>query len=455
MAPSDPPRIIEPGSELPSSPRLAGASSFRNAPSPLSAGVSTLVGSAADGAFAVSEPRAARRLENNANSSSRDQRRAARFGRRSALWRASLLPRLRKCGRTPIGSGVEIRHGEHGAGFGGVVTCGSVWACPCCSGKILAHRQDEIRGAVAAHLADPASGRQLAMATLTIRHRKGDPLVVLWNAVSKAWAAVTSGKVWQRERDAHGLTGWLRVVEVTQGEHGWHVHVHALLFLDRADTSAGQLTPGDLDVWQRAIVGRWARAVERLGLHAPLPRAQDLHLIQGDADPLAGYFTKAADNGIAQAVALEFTRSAGKTGRTIGSRSPWGILDGVMERDLDDLRLWHEYEKGSRGRRQITWSRGLRDALGLAPEQADDEVAEGQDRTPLCQIDGDSWRRTTWSTPALLPVMLDTAEALVERHGAAVGAFELVRWLGTMGVVAWLPYQTRDPDPPPQPQRSP
>lgn len=306
------------------------------------------------------------------------------MNRRSQLWRVSNVKGIRKCGRTPIGA-VTVRHGEHGAGFGGVATCGSVWACPVCSAKILHTRQEDVRAAVAAHLADPALGRQLAMATLTIRHRAGDPLQTLWNAVSKAWAAVTSGKVWQAERDRYGLAGWLRVVEVTEGRNGWHVHVHALLFLDRADTPAGQVTPREIDAWTGSMFGRWSRAVQRLDLAAPLPRAQDVHLVHGEAEPLAAYFTKATDLGIAQAVALEFTRSATKTSRSSSSRSPWGILDGVMTGDIDELSRWHEYERASRGRRQMTWSRGLRDRLELAPEISDEEAAQPLDSGPLCQ----------------------------------------------------------------------
>jgi hypothetical protein len=304
------------------------------------------------------------------------------------LWRVSLLNSIRKCGRTPIGSGVTIKHGEHGAGFGGVATCGSVWSCPVCSSKVLAHRQDEVRAAIAAHLGDRAAGKQLAMATFTIRHSRADSAATLWNAVSKAWAAVTSGKVWQRERESYGLSGWLRVVEVTHGDHGWHVHVHALLFLDRAD-GAGQVTSGELAAWHGPMIGRWTRAVERLGLAAPLPRSQHLKLIEGDGDPLAAYFTKATDAhpgvGIAQGVAMEFTRSASKDARRGSSRTPWSILDGVVAGDHDDLVLWHEYEKASRGRRQMTWSRGLRDDLDLSPEISDEDVAAEDRSGPLCQ----------------------------------------------------------------------
>lgn len=311
----------------------------------------------------------------------------------------SALNGVRKCGRTPIGA-VTVRHGEHGASFGGVATCGSVWSCPVCSAKILRTRQEEVRAAVAAHLGDPALGRQLAMATFTIRHRKSDPLSALWNAVSRAWAAVTSGKLWQGERDRYGLAGWLRVVEVTEGRHGWHVHVHALLFLDRADTPAGLLTPRELDAWAGSMFGRWSRAVQRLGLAAPLPRAQEVHLVQGDAEPLAAYFTKATDLGVAQAVAVEFTRSASKSGRAATSRTAWGILDGVMSGDVEELRRWHEYERASRGRRQMTWSRGLRDRLDLSPELSDDEAAAAEDSGPLCQLDrGHRLDRRLWADP--------------------------------------------------------
>ena len=353
------------------------------------------------------EGRAATRLENYANSSSPQRsRRTERHLRRQALWHSSSLSRVRKCGRTTLGTGVQIRHRDGiGAGFSGLATCGSVWVCPCCSARILAHRQDEVRAAIAAYMTDAPGGRQLAMLTLTMRHRKGQPLRELWDSLGYAWASVTSGKGWQTSKAKYGLEGWLRVVELTHGANGWHVHVHALLFVDGGDRPA--LTAADTRSWRSELTGRWSRALERRGLSPALERAQELHLVTGRAEPLADYFTKQADTGTASrgassgiggnadpdeahAIAQEFTRSAGKASRAAsGGRSTWRILDGVIAGDSPDTRLWHEYEKASRGRRQMTWSKGLRDQLGLNDDRTDESIADeeiGDRSEALCQV---------------------------------------------------------------------
>ena len=83
------------------------------------------------------------------------------------------LDRLRACGHTAVdGSGVMVRMtpGSSGsscrAGFAGLATCGSVWACPVCAAKVAAERAGEL-GAVLTAAGE--AGHQVAMVTLTVR----------------------------------------------------------------------------------------------------------------------------------------------------------------------------------------------------------------------------------------------------------------------------------------------
>uniref|UniRef100_UPI0037CA0D74 hypothetical protein n=1 Tax=Ornithinimicrobium sufpigmenti TaxID=2508882 RepID=UPI0037CA0D74 len=62
---------------------------------------------------------------------------------------------------------------------------------------------------------------------------------------------------------------------------------------------------------------------------------------------------------------------------------------GVVRDDVDpaefeavmaeDRAIWGEWERSSHGRRQITWSGGFRDLLGLGAERTDEELAEDDD----------------------------------------------------------------------------
>ena len=314
-------------------------------------------------------------LENIANNSSpnrakrRSDLRKRRYLGRSILWQESNLKRVRDCGRVAVtpGGSVAVRLRAGVAGFAGLATCGSVWADPVCNAKIMARRALEIGAAVELW---QAQGGRVGFVTLTMRHRKGQSLLTLWDALSRAWGRVTSGKGWVRDRDAFGVAGWLRVVEVTYGKNGWHVHVHALAFLDSA------LMEPDVAGLHRSMFARWSAGLAASGVGRPLLVGQDAKLLTGAADSdLARYFTKSVSGG--HRVGLEFTASQTKAVRSAhGTRAVWGLLDDVIDLgDADSLDLWHEWERSSKGRRQLTWSQGLRDRLGLTAEVSDEVIA--------------------------------------------------------------------------------
>ncbi len=309
-------------------------------------------------------------LENYANKCSPTAR-EARYIARGALWDQSTLPRCRKCGRVsrnPTGE-VGLRVSEGHAGYAGLVSCGSVWVCPVCSSKIMARRSLEIGAAVAS----AASERlPVAFCTLTMRHDRNDSLAKLWGGLAKGWRRSTSGKAWMNAKDAHGIEGYVRVVEVTHGRNGWHVHVHALLFAYGFDDRGG------LDRLMVPMWDRWSAGVQSVGLRAPLPVGSEWHVISGDLSgtALGDYLAKGA--GAAGAIGAELTQTQSKIARSVHSTSAhWQLLnDGPVNGEVHALPLWREWEKVSKGKRQIAWSRGLRERLGLVLEvKSDEEVA--------------------------------------------------------------------------------
>jgi hypothetical protein len=299
-----------------------------------------------------------------------------------------------------------------------VVTCGSVWAEPVCNAKIMARRAVEIGAAIALW---QAQGGQVAFLTFTMRHREGQALHGLWEALSGAWGLVTSGPPWVKAKERAGVAGWLRAVEVTHGRNGWHVHIHALVFLGSSATAA---TVAEL---HGRMFTRWAAALERRGLSA-LAVAQDARLIDGPADQhLADYFTKATDD--LHRLGLEFTATQTKGTRSaLGTRSTWALLDDLEDLgDADALDRWHEWERGSKGRKQLTWSRGLRELLGLRREHTDEEVAGEEAGTAddtMVIITPEGWK-TLCSNAVRLGELLDVAEdagllgvrRYLDRHG--------------------------------------
>ena len=303
------------------------------------------------------------------------------------------------------GGGVAVRSRGGLAGYAGLATCGSVWADPVCNSKVMARRAVEIGAAVATW---QAQGGAVAFATLTMRHTKGQALPALWDALSGAWGKVTSGSQWIKDKRRYGVAGWLRVVEVTHGVNGWHVHVHCVLFLE------GKQTDRLVKQLHARMVARWSRRLVDLGFMAPLAVGQEAHLVKdaGDND-LARYLTKATDS--ARRIGLEVTQTQSKTLRGAHkTRSPWELLDDVENLGLaESLGLWHEWERGSKGRKQMTWSKGMRDLVGLVVEKSDEDVAaeeHGSGADDLVLIDAAGWKRLT-AVPVDLARLLVVTEA--------------------------------------------
>lgn len=341
-------------------------------------------------------------LDNYANNADTPpSARSHRWRRLRLLWRLSSLERVRKCGRVRHTPHVGLRLTGGRAGLAGLTSCGSVWACPRCNSRIMAVRALEVGAGVALWL---AQGGSMALLTVTARHHRGQRLAALWAGIAKAWRSVLDGNAGKAIRRDHGIAGIIKATEVTHGRrNGWHPHFHLLVFLDR---------PTDLTALHSRIFARWDRALVRLGFAAPLMVGQDIREVKDGAD-LACYLTKATDD--PRRLGLELTHSQGKLARSaLSTRTPWELLDDVEAGDADALDLWNEYELASKGKRQITWSRGLRDRLALLDaERSDDDIAAdevGTDADTLFWITADGWDQLIRNAE-LIPQLLDLTES--------------------------------------------
>lgn len=266
--------------------------------------------------------------------------------------------------------------GERVVGYKGLATCGSVWACPRCSAVIGARRAQEIRDGLSAW---QQSGGAVVLLTLTMRHHHGQALASLWKGLATAWRKLMSHRAWKQFKQAAGVKGVIRGVEVTHGEAGWHVHVHALVLLDPVESVRWQDVGGTPEfeahfaalASRQPVIRAWRDLLAGCGFDA-VADAQDMRpvAVEDARDHVANYLTKQTWD-----AADELARSASKRGRG-SSRTPMQLLhDFVSTGEADDLDLWHEWECGSRGQRQMTWSRGLKQALGI-DGASDQEVAE-------------------------------------------------------------------------------
>lgn len=322
------------------------------------------------------------------------------------------------------------------AGVAGTLTCGSVWVCPVCSDKITARRATELETGIGNWT---ATGGRLIFVTLTMRHHRGQALGELWSALSYAWNKVTSGRGWELDQSQYGIEvagktriPWVRAVEVTHGENGWHVHVHALLFV------RGEI---DADALGASMFQRWRDALTRRGLAAPLARSGGLDVREitdtehaAAADAMSGYFTKMTYDGTG-AAALEATRGQQKKGRA-GGRSPFQILESIVmhlddaddpaaqQRAEADVSLWREWERVSKGKRQLTWSKGCRELLRIGDEISDEEIAAEDMRTEesvsVCTMDAETYARVRRDLAGFLSMLEDEWTARPEADWQAV-----------------------------------
>jgi hypothetical protein len=256
--------------------------------------------------------------------------------------------------------------------------------CPVCNAKIMAKRAMEWGAMVAAWL---GQGHRVALMTFTMRHRAGQGLGMLWDSLSDAWGSVTAGNGWLGNKRDYRVAHVLRVVEVTHGRNGWHVHVHALVFVE------GEPNQSLMESLHGAMFGRWRASLLRSGLRAPLMRGQDVRIV--GTEWIADYLAKSTDR--ARAVGREVAWSQGKKARTaFGTVTQWDILDGVQQGDADALDWWREWERGSAGRRQVSYSRGMREYFRLLREESDEEIAAeelGSSADDVVVITEGGWRQ--------------------------------------------------------------
>lgn len=346
--------------------------------------------------------------------------RAQRIELRYQLWKVTRSRSLRNCGRAvrekSTGVGVHVA-GSGRAALTGLQSCSSIWSCPVCSAHIRQERASDIELGVTNWLG-ANEGHAVLMLTMTLRHRAGGSLSKSLDALMDAWRRTIRGAPWQRQKLALGIVGQVKAVEITHGENGWHPHLHLLVFLRH--------TPGDdgLAAFSDWLHDRWAKFLTSHARSFTPSRAHGVRVQRVNDGELGKYLVKVQDHaGTDRHVGMELARTDLKSGRRTGQRLPFEILADCAYGERADLDLWWQYEKATKGRRAIEWSRGLRELVGLGDERADEEITADDDQlsedTLLGTLEMDEWRAVT------------AARAI----GQLLAAAEADGWDGVLGVV--------------------
>lgn len=286
--------------------------------------------------------------------------------------------------------GISVyRTAESGkARFKGVTACGDVWACPSCAAKIAGERRHDLeRAMVSAHV----GGHHGYLLTLTFPHEAGMSLEDLNGRFSKALASFKNSRGYKGFMDDHGRIGQIKALEVKHGGNGWHPHVHELVFADKGLLEDVR----GLDRLKQA----WVKALLKQGL-GEQSKASDMleHALDfRGGDDAAAYIAKFGHDE-RWGISSEMTSGLKKisTDRN-GHHTPFELLELAGQGETWAADLYREYVAAMKGKRAITWTRGLRlNLLGETDEATDEALAALDDPKPeedfVGQIDLDRYQ---------------------------------------------------------------
>jgi hypothetical protein len=247
-------------------------------------------------------------------------------------------------------------HPQHqSASYGDLMRCGNVWCCPVCAAKVSEKRRGELETAIARHR---AAGGVVLLVSFTVAHGIGDDLPLLVRRFTAAERSMKRSGGYVRLKRRVGLVGTVRALEVTYGRaHGFHPHAHALYFV-AADI--------DVDGFTAELFRLWRHAAEGQGLTMN-GRGLDVRATVGAVGTYVAKWGAAA----------ELTNASAKRGRA-GGLTPWELLahfDATGETWARDR--FRDYAGAFKGRHQLSYSHGLKAALGLdsVVEKTDAELA--------------------------------------------------------------------------------
>ncbi len=258
------------------------------------------------------------------------------------------------------------------AHYSGLMTCGSVWHCPICAARISEQRRQELTRS----MLNWTGGN--FMVTYTASHKVTTPLRDILEAVVEGVRSFKSGRRFQEIKSLYGWVGSVKALEVTYGANGWHPHVHELVFATNA------LSEAELDRIEVELSTHWLGVLGRRGWVASTEHGLK---VSDDKFDLARYVSKFGhepkmtidDWKNKWSLAHEITKQVVKKSRTREGRTPMQLLADYLVDDFEAGEVWREYAKVFKGRKQLTWSNGMRKLLALGDEIPDEEIANEAD----------------------------------------------------------------------------
>jgi hypothetical protein len=276
-----------------------------------------------------------------------------------------------------------------------------------CAAKIGERRRCEVEQGISAAR---DRGWSVLLLTFTFSHGPLDALSGSLRRFMRAHASMAASRRYKRLMALYGAVGTIKALECSVGFNGWHPHRHVLLILD-APISALEVV-----ALEAALFALWSAAAGSVGLG--MDRRHGL-TVQSTWGAVGDYVAK-------WGIAAELTKP--KMGRG-AHLSPFQLLGlGADTGEAAAVSLFREYAEVFKGRRQLVWSDGLRDMLGVGPEKSDAELSQEETAVAvlLANLDLDHWRAV---------VHFDRAEHTRARLLTFAGAGDLIGLLDYVGLL--------------------
>lgn len=147
--------------------------------------------------------------------------------------------------------------------------CNHSWACPECTAKQMKKYSTRIAAAI-----DALAKKNYActMFTLTVFHTTRQSCEDTYFLLRKAWEIMDKQKTWRRKKkdgtyyvnsgiwsqfhNEFKFTHHVKTLEVTYGKHGWHPHIHMLIWFKKSDLQK-------LADWEEKLNQEWNRCIDK------------------------------------------------------------------------------------------------------------------------------------------------------------------------------------------------
>jgi len=285
--------------------------------------------------------------------------------------------------------GVFRNENRDGASLTGLNRCGNLHTCPVCAAKVGELRRKQLSAAMVQHV---KNGGAAYLATQTFPHDADMALEDTLAKFNKARQRFQNSRQWKAFKKTGDVVGVVNSLEFTVSlENGWHPHIHMLIFCNRKAFGEGSPdTNGDLHSYLIEDLQKlWCNILFKVGLGDNSKLTDMLaHALNVRGGEKAAEYIAKFGRDERWGASSEMARSHAKIG-SAGERwgiqhfTPFQLLVWAEQGDGWSVHRFREYAEAVEGKRALTWSPGLKKALGV--EDIDEENWAANDDTPMAE----------------------------------------------------------------------